>query len=60
MKISELKQRQKLRNIKTGEICQVSKKWDGVYLIDPKTKKTMYRPDPFNQNVEISDWECVA
>lgn len=42
MQVKDLKQRQKIKNIKTGEILQVSKQWSGVYLVNPQTKKKIY------------------
>ena len=44
MKVKDLKQRQKLRNIETGEVLQVSKKWDGrfIHLIDPTSKELVF------------------
>lgn len=39
MKISDLKQRQKVKDKRTGETYQVSKRWNAVYLLDPQTKQ---------------------
>ena len=63
MKVKDLKQRQKLRNVKTGEVLQVSKKWDGrfVFLVDPVTKDVVhvlarYTQDKAVAEREITEW----
>lgn len=39
MKVCELKQRQLIKSKRDGVVYQVSKRWSGVYLLDPITKK---------------------
>lgn len=63
MKVKDLKQRQKLRNVKTGEVLQVSKKWYGrfVFLVDPVTKDVVhvlarYAQDKAVAEQEITEW----
>ena len=63
MKVKDLKQRQKLRNVKTGEVLQVSKKWYGrfVFLVDPVTKDVVhvlarYAKDKAVAEQEITEW----
>ena len=63
MKVKDLKQRQKLRNIETGEVLQVSKKWGGrfIHLIDPTSKKLVYilarhAHDKHEAEREITEW----
>ena len=63
MKVKDLKQRQKLRNVKTGEVLQVSKKWDGrfIHLIDPTSKKLVYilarhAHDKHEAERELTEW----
>lgn len=44
MKVKEMfKQRQLVKHKQDGEICQVSKRKHGVYLLDPITKKVLYK-----------------
>ena len=63
MKVKDLKQRQKLRNVETGEVLQVSKKWGGrfIHLIDPTSKKLVYilarhAHDKHEAEREITEW----
>ena len=63
MKVKDLKQRQKLRNVKTGEVLQVSKKWDGrfIHLIDPTSKKLVFvlarhAHDKHEAERELTEW----
>ena len=63
MKVKDLKQRQKLRNVETGEVLQVSKKWYGrfVFLVDPVTKDVVhvlarYAQDKHEAEREITEW----
>ena len=63
MKVKDLKQRQKLRNIETGEVLQVSKKWDGrfIHLIDPTSKELVFvlarhAHDKREAEREITEW----
>ena len=63
MKVKDLKQRQKLRNVETGEVLQVSKKWYGrfVFLVDPVTKDVVHvlarhAHDKAVAEREITEW----
>ena len=63
MKVKDLKQRQKLRNVETGEVLQVSKKWDGrfIHLIDPTSKELVFvlarhALDKREAEREITEW----
>ena len=63
MKVKDLKQRQKLRNVKTGEVLQVSKNGMGVFihLIDPISKKLVFvlarhAHDKHEAEREITEW----
>lgn len=57
MKFYELKQRQKVKDKKTGEVLQVSKRWHGVFLLNAISKKARYELTfggmPTNENL---DW----
>lgn len=55
MKLCELKHRQTLKDKRTGEKLQVSKRWNGVYLLDQATKRPKYRLD-FHPTSHAFDW----
>lgn len=66
MKVKDLKQRQKLRNVETGEVLQVSKKWNGrfIHLIDPTSKKLVFvlsqhAHDKHEAERELTEWVAV-
>lgn len=63
MKTSDIKQRQKLKNCKTGEILQVSIRDNRqrLLLIDPISKKAKISFEAFflSNDDELTGWEVV-
>lgn len=61
MQVKDLKQRWLLKNIHTGEICRVSKRWEGIYLVNPETNKKIYLLARHNSEMQrvITNWEKV-
>ncbi len=55
MRIDELKQRALVQNTKTGEVLQVSKRINGIYLVDPITKKAV-NPLSYPNAPEDFEW----
>ena len=61
MKVKDLKQRQKLRNVETGEVLQVSKKDYGrfINLIDPTSKKLVYILARYAHDTRVAEQEIT-